>query len=416
MVIVMSSLAYVTVDMPDRRLDVALPASVPLAELLPTLLRAGGTDLGARAAAHGGWCLRRVDGAPLAVAQTLDDQGVRDGDLLVLAGYDLDWPAPVVDDVAVAVSAQGSAERWSPAATRRTVAVAAGLLAVTAGAAIWRSGTEVDAVLSLAIAVVLLGAGFRAITADLAMLGLPYAAAGAAVLGRTGDRSLAAAGAAIGAYSLVALCSAGARRAAFSGGLAVAIGAVVAAAGWRLAGLTAAGATALGYAVLIGSIAPALAVRVGGLAAVERAGLSAGDRLGRAVTRTDEVHSGLLWTVPLVAAGGAAAMASTGRWPAWVLLAVVGLTLALRARLHQRAGHRVALLIAAAISVVPALAAVATYRFGAPVLLVASVVVVLVGAARTSPYLARLAEGGEIVAMAAVLPAICLNIGLFGQI
>lgn len=66
-----------------RRLDVALPAHVPLAELLPdlrALADAGGADAGQ--------VLARVGGGHLDPSSTLDEQRVTEGDLLVLQERD----------------------------------------------------------------------------------------------------------------------------------------------------------------------------------------------------------------------------------------------------------------------------------------------------------------------------------------
>src|SRR4051812_6756067 len=64
-------LARVTISAPQRRVDVALPEHVPLAELLPEVLRHAGEGLADDGEKHGGWVLRRTDGLPLATAQGL---------------------------------------------------------------------------------------------------------------------------------------------------------------------------------------------------------------------------------------------------------------------------------------------------------------------------------------------------------
>ena len=58
-----SGLARVTISAPQRRVDVALPEHVPLAELLPEVLRHAGEGLADDGERHGGWLLRRTDGA-----------------------------------------------------------------------------------------------------------------------------------------------------------------------------------------------------------------------------------------------------------------------------------------------------------------------------------------------------------------
>ncbi|WP_281895975.1 type VII secretion integral membrane protein EccD [Phytohabitans aurantiacus] len=134
----MAGLARVTISTPRRKLDVALPAHVPLAELLPEVLRHAGDGLADDGERHGGWVLRRADGAPLSVGQALHPQGVRDGALLFLVPARLQWTEIRYDDVVEAI-ADGAGQRgasWSPGATRvaglafAALPVAAGLFAV----------------------------------------------------------------------------------------------------------------------------------------------------------------------------------------------------------------------------------------------------------------------------------------------
>src|SRR3954447_5782392 len=97
----------VTVVAPTRRVDVALPEDVPLAELLPELLRLVGTPapaLASGAAALNGYVLTGIDGTALDTAASLADQGIVHGGVLRLhpAG---DVPeAAVHDDIADAVA------------------------------------------------------------------------------------------------------------------------------------------------------------------------------------------------------------------------------------------------------------------------------------------------------------------------
>lgn len=134
-----AGLARVTISTPRRKLDVALPAHVPLAELLPEVLRHAGDGLADDGERHGGWILRRADGAALAVGQALHPQGVRDGALLFLVPARLRWTEIRYDDVVEAI-ADGARQRgasWTAGATRvaglalAALPVAAGLFAVT---------------------------------------------------------------------------------------------------------------------------------------------------------------------------------------------------------------------------------------------------------------------------------------------
>src|SRR3954453_16953619 len=154
-------LARVTISAPSRRVDVALPEHVPLAELLPEVLRHAGEGLADDGEKHGGWVLRRTDGVALATGQGLFPQGVRDGEVLHLVPARDDWPELEYDDVVEAI-AEGARRGtvWTPAATPAATLVAGavvvgrGLIAVLSAGPAWRgaafAGLGVAVVLGLA--------------------------------------------------------------------------------------------------------------------------------------------------------------------------------------------------------------------------------------------------------------------------
>ena len=124
-----TGLARVTISAPQRRVDVALPEHVPLAELLPEVLRHAGEGLADDGERHGGWVLRRTDGTALSGGQGLQAQGVRDGEVLHLVPARAQWPELEYDDVVEAI-AEGARRRgagWTGAHTRVAAIVAAGL-------------------------------------------------------------------------------------------------------------------------------------------------------------------------------------------------------------------------------------------------------------------------------------------------
>src|SRR5690348_10990543 len=191
-------LARVTISAPHRRVDVALPEHVPLAELLPEVLRHAGEGLADDGEKHGGWVLRRTDGVALATSQGLYPQGVRDGEVLHLVPAQEQWPELEYDDVVEAI-AEGARRRgtvWGPAATRGAtllaggVLLALGLFAVLVAGPTW-SGA---AFLGPGVAVLLALAGLTASRAygdaragtALGVGALPYAFAGGAVLVASG--------------------------------------------------------------------------------------------------------------------------------------------------------------------------------------------------------------------------------------
>lgn len=129
-----SGLSRVTVVAPQSRVDLALPSDVPLADLLPTVLRYAGTDLADDAAARHGWALSRLGGVVLDGSHTPAQLDVRDGELLYLRPRGDEAPRMVFDDVvdAVATAARERTRRWT-ASTTRAAGLLVGVLALLAG-------------------------------------------------------------------------------------------------------------------------------------------------------------------------------------------------------------------------------------------------------------------------------------------
>lgn len=134
-------LVRVTVASGTRRVDLALPGAVPVAELVPELARSVGLlDAGS---AHGGYRLVTAHGRELADGTGLVGQGVTDGGLLVVTARVHDEPLEVHDDAAEAMA--GLVERelvpWRPGHGRRT-ALGAGCLLCALGAVTLASQRE----------------------------------------------------------------------------------------------------------------------------------------------------------------------------------------------------------------------------------------------------------------------------------
>ena len=128
---------------PTTRIDVALPADVAVADLLPMLLemaKEATPDGGAR---HGGWALAKLGDAPLDPSRTLASLGVVDGELLQLRKRNENPPPPLYDDVvdAIAESAPDSFRPWTKETARRFGHVAGGLALFTAAVALFMSGS-----------------------------------------------------------------------------------------------------------------------------------------------------------------------------------------------------------------------------------------------------------------------------------
>ncbi|NIH82652.1 type VII secretion integral membrane protein EccD [Amycolatopsis viridis] len=132
----------VTVVAPSTRIDVALPADVAVADLMPMLLemaRETSPDGGAR---HGGWALAKLGDAPLDPSRTLASLGIVDGDLLQLRKRSDNPPPPLYDDVVDAIAdAQPDTFRpWTTETARRIGHIAGGLALFTAALALFTGG------------------------------------------------------------------------------------------------------------------------------------------------------------------------------------------------------------------------------------------------------------------------------------
>jgi type VII secretion integral membrane protein EccD len=121
---------------PRVRIDVALPTTVPLASLLPTLLWHSGEQLAEEGLPHGGWALQRAGDAPLDTAASVAALGIRDGDILYLRPRQEALPAAVYDDAADAIvtTLRDQARRWRPEHARAAALATMGAAAL-AGAA-----------------------------------------------------------------------------------------------------------------------------------------------------------------------------------------------------------------------------------------------------------------------------------------
>ncbi|MER5888278.1 type VII secretion integral membrane protein EccD [Streptomyces sp. NPDC001941] len=280
-----SGLCRLAVRTPRRLVELAVPADVPVADLLPTLLDHAGGGLAEEGIEHDGWVLQRLGEEPLDAESTLEDLALRDGETLHLRPRSQALPPLHFDDLVDAVATtmrtrpHGWAERTSRWLLRAaTVAfLAAGLvvLSLTGGASTLRAAAAAaTAVLVLCGAVAASRAvGDSAAGAALGALVPPYLALAGALLPQgvpgpqlTGARLLA--GSAAGAGGAVLAVAA---VAAFVPLLAGA--AVVAVAGVLWGGLMMLLDVSAGHAasvvavaaVLFGGLVPGISFRLSGL-------------------------------------------------------------------------------------------------------------------------------------------------------
>ncbi|MFF2928021.1 type VII secretion integral membrane protein EccD [Streptomyces celluloflavus] len=129
----------VTVAAPDARIDVALPEDVALVDIYPEILRLSGQSQAEGAPT--GYHLVRRDGTVLDAGQSLAQQQILDGDLLLLKPFAESLPLPVFDDVsdAVASAVKRNRNRWSDDFMNFVGLTAGVLLLVMMAFALWFS-------------------------------------------------------------------------------------------------------------------------------------------------------------------------------------------------------------------------------------------------------------------------------------
>jgi type VII secretion integral membrane protein EccD len=450
-------LARVTIAAPKRRMDVALPDNLIVAELLPHLLRHAGDEID-DADRHGGWVLRRATGTLLQPTRSLAAQGVRDGELLHLAPRRQEWPELAYDDVVevIAAGARRAGRSWGQDATRRCgLAVTAAILALGLPMIVL-SGPPwpLPAWVSLGIAGLLAVTGIMlsrtmsdaAAGATVAACGLPYAFAGGALLAapagtavdRLGAPSLLLGSATLLLTSIVAYTGvAGIQRLFTAGTAAGATGALAAL--LCLAGTSPAGSAAITLTTVIGLLPgyPLIAGWVGRLPVPElpdRPEEILRDRqvprrtdVFAAVARSTELLSGLLLSAALTGALAMAVLVVDDGTMAGVLLCLAAAAaLLLRARLFALPRQRIPLLVSGLIGL-----ALLAYGYAAGdepgrkllvllILVVAAGTVLAAGLTYSrrspSPYLGRTADIVDVLAIMALIPLACAVTGLFGAI
>ncbi|QLQ38321.1 type VII secretion integral membrane protein EccD [Micromonospora robiginosa] len=452
-----SGLARVTISAPRRRVDVALPEQVPLAELLPEVLRHAGEGLADDGERHGGWVLRRTDGAVLATAQALLPQGVRDGEVLHLVPARAEWPELEYDDVVEAIvdGARRRGAAWSPGATRvaalagAAVPLAVGLVAVLAagpGERGWPVAAAVALILVLAATAASRAYADGPAGATLGGYALPWAAAAGALAVGSGDpvgpipglRWIGAPELLVGSVALLLVAVLALLGVAHRSRVPVAgvtVGVAGAAAALGALPLDPAGAAAVLLAVLVFALGglPLLAIRVGKLplppltlpTPAGTRDLPDRGRVHAAVARAEEALTGMLLGHAVLAVGAAAVLVATGGTAGRLLVAVGCAVLLLRSRLFVAVRHRVPA-VTAGLAGYALLGAVLAERAGPGGRLALTVgglalalVAVTAGATYArrpvSPYLGRLADLTDTALVVAVVPVACAVLDLYDR-
>ncbi|MEU3599336.1 type VII secretion integral membrane protein EccD [Streptomyces sp. NPDC006798] len=284
-----SELCRVTVRAPDTSIDLAVPADVPVADLLPTLVHYAGDDLAEQGLEHGGWVLQRLGGPPLDEDASLESLGVLDGETLYLRPHTDALPEVLLDDLVegVAQTMETRPFAWTAPASRR---VLLGLVVLTLAAGLaalaWPGpSAELRALAAAATGLLLLGGAASAgravgdaeAGAALGLAAVPYfALAGWSLPGGALDgpgqwevlgARLLAAGAAAAGGAMLAVAGVAAFAALFLALMVVSAAAVLAGALMMTMGLGpghVAGVVAL-VAVIFGAFVPSMSFRLSGL-------------------------------------------------------------------------------------------------------------------------------------------------------
>jgi type VII secretion integral membrane protein EccD len=284
-----SGLCRLTVRAPSKVIDLAVPADVPVADLLPAVLGYGGDDLFEAGLEHEGWILQRLGGAPLDQDATLDSLGLRDGETVFLRPRTEALPEVRLDDIVDGISTtmKDSPHGWSPQASRRllrglTLIALIGALVIIALPGAPAAQTEIAATAFALLLLAGAAAASRAVgdagTAALlgAMVGPYLVLAGWLLPGGPlsgpdqhqtfGARLLAASAAEAGA-SVLALAVVAAYTALFVGATVFAIAGALAGVLMMVGGMPpehAAAIVAL-VAVVFGAFVPSMSFRLSGL-------------------------------------------------------------------------------------------------------------------------------------------------------
>jgi type VII secretion integral membrane protein EccD len=448
----------VTVVAPRTRIDVALPAGVAVADLLPMLLemaKEGTPDGGAR---HGGWCLAKLGDSPLDPSRTLASLGVVDGELLQLRKRAENPPPPLYDDVvdAIAESTPDSYRPWTKKTANRIGYIASALALVIAAVAVLLAGPlfggdAVPAAIAAgaaAIVCVAVGAtiarGYQAETAGVLIAaagGLPMAfVAGLYIVpGATGRASLLLASALvlIVASASIMLIGAGvtvfvaAGSAALVGVIAFAIGTLIA----HPAPGIAAGTAAVSLAAL--SVLPRVTIQLARLPLPnvpgsaedlkEDSGFPDYRSIERRAGLAHEYMTGMI--IGLGSATAISAIITAGKGDIWGILTAISATLVLllRARTYANGSQAIALLATGMFSgtgiMIGWLISSSPFErllwvFGSLILIGAAALVlgVIFPEQRFSPPLRRTVEIIEAVCIAVMLPLSLAVMNLYGTL
>jgi type VII secretion integral membrane protein EccD len=440
-----------------RQIEVAVPANVLVADLLPALLHHLGDNLADAGLAHGGWVLQRLGGPPLSEDSSVAALGLQDGETVYLRPRADQIPPVHFDDLAdgIATGVRNRAGLWRPEMIRWAALGVLIIVLVLGLATLAMPGPPLPRALGAAIVMVMCLAGAYGLTraaADRAF-GIVAAVAGvghAALAGMIAPEfprdssALVAGGPEVFAGSVAALVAAllAGVLVGWAGPFfaAVVTAALLAAIGSGLstfATLDTGGAAAVVAvtATVLTVVVPMIAFR---LARIELAPLPTqpehlqedidpepSDTLLARTALADRYMTALHAGNAVVTGVALVLLALAGGWAAWTLVGLVALLRLLALRPMTSGWHRLALAAPALLglattSLLAAAGGPAVLRLILPVaaLPVAGVLLFMLGRTlpgrRIMPYWGRIADVLQLLTAVSMLPILFAVLGVYG--
>lgn len=461
---VVTSSCRLTVVSSSMRVDLAVPLSISVAELLATVVASLGRETADQGAAQGGFVLQRGTERPLDPAASLAACQLRDGDVLYLRTRATTLPEVAFDDVldAVATGVLTRTTRWAAEHTARAAATLAAAALTFAFVTLLAAGSRTAATgprwtptaVTCGVAAVLLVLVAIAVGRAFGRRGPALTAGGYAIAYALACGATAVAGhhrlAHFGAPQLLVAACAGVLvgvvltvtlGAGLAGFVAVVVAGLLTAIGSGVATGTTLSPAGTGAVIAIAALIvspalPSLAFRLSRLplpaiptdaADLRRdTGTLDARRVLDQAARADQFLTGLVAGVAVAVAGAAVVISDHGVSQR-ILAAVLGVICLLRARLFTGRGQRAVLLVAGAVSLLADAVAATLDAHGLTRVLAFAVpgvvlAIVLFGAAvtlpgrRYAPPMSRAADVIEALLVLSVVPLALAVMGVYGAI
>lgn len=421
----------VTVHGSTHRGDLVVPSSKPLVTVLPRLLEM----LSETSPGGAGVALTTSEGVQLDTERSLNEQQVRDGQLLLVVPADQTPPPPQISDLVGAMADRrgSSGGRWSLGTARRCVVL---LEAPLAGLAAWQAGSALPGTTATVTVVLVLLAiaacrAWRSWPAT-AVVSAAVGAAAATGAGATTGNELSGAHpvlvpAAAGltcAWLVIALAPglSGGQRPMLATGAVGAVGCAALPALLAMGmGVTGAGAVIATVTAFGLGLVPAAALTLSGLTELEDAAV-AGRPPGRstaqeAIDASFRAMTGLTLALAVLVAGGLCLLVGShpSQW-GWGLACALGIVIVCRARFFPFTAQVVALagVLAALVTVLLVGAPLAGPLRGLIIAAVAAALALALVKPVPEHTAARVRTWANLVELIAVVATVPLLLGHFG--